>query len=138
MEKLRGFAGLRYRQRATVGKSARSAQCIFPWRAYFHLDRRKLDTRQSRRRDVCAGAGQTAPAGCTTNAVIRLSDGTSAVNLRIAAVANDSGVITENYAAGAKLTISANRRGRLLRRAFSSFEPRVPSHRSYFVILAPL
>jgi hypothetical protein len=49
---------------------------------------------------------KTEPAGCTTNAVIRLSDGTTAVNLTIAAAANDSGAITQNYAAGATLTLS--------------------------------
>lgn len=49
---------------------------------------------------------KTAPAGCTTNAIVRLTDGTSPVNVTIAAAANDSGSITQNYAAGATLTIS--------------------------------
>jgi hypothetical protein len=49
---------------------------------------------------------KTAPAGCTTNAVIRLTDGTTAVNVTIATAANDSGAITQNYAAGATLTLS--------------------------------
>jgi len=49
---------------------------------------------------------KTAPAGCTTNAIVRLTDGTSPVNLTIAAAANDSGPITQNYAAGAALTVS--------------------------------
>jgi hypothetical protein len=49
---------------------------------------------------------KTAPAGCTTNAVIRVTDGTSAINLTIAAAANDSGAITQNYAAGSTLTVS--------------------------------
>jgi hypothetical protein len=49
---------------------------------------------------------KTAPAGCTTNSVIRLTDGTTPVNLTIAAAANDSGAITQNYAAGATLTVS--------------------------------
>jgi hypothetical protein len=48
---------------------------------------------------------KTAPAGCTTNAIVRLTDGTSPVNVTIAAAANDSGSITQNYAAGASLTI---------------------------------
>jgi len=48
---------------------------------------------------------KTAPAGCTTNAVVRLSDGTTSVNLTIAAAANDSGAISQNYAAGATLTL---------------------------------
>jgi len=47
---------------------------------------------------------KTALAGCTTNAVIRRRDDTSAVNLAIAAVANDSGAITQNHDACAKLT----------------------------------
>jgi hypothetical protein len=49
---------------------------------------------------------KTAPAGCATNSVIRLTDGTTPVNLTIAAAANDSGAITQNYAAGATLTVS--------------------------------
>ncbi len=49
---------------------------------------------------------KTAPAGCSTNAVIRLTDGTSPVNLTISAAGNDSGPITQNYASAASLTIS--------------------------------
>jgi len=49
---------------------------------------------------------KTAPAGCTTNAVIRVTDGTTPVNLKVAAAANDSGAISQNYAAGATLTVS--------------------------------
>jgi len=49
---------------------------------------------------------KTAPAGCTTNAVVRLTDGTTPVNLTIAAAANDSGAIAQNYASGAALTLS--------------------------------
>jgi len=49
---------------------------------------------------------KTAPAGCTTNAVVRLTDGTSPVNLTISGAANDSGVIAQNYAAGTALTLS--------------------------------
>jgi hypothetical protein len=49
---------------------------------------------------------KTAPAGCTTNAVVRLTDGTSPVNLTISAASNDSGPITQNYAAAASLTLS--------------------------------
>jgi hypothetical protein len=49
---------------------------------------------------------KTAPAGCTTNAVVRLTDGTTPVNVTIAAAANDSGAITQNYASGAVLTLS--------------------------------
>jgi hypothetical protein len=49
---------------------------------------------------------KTAPAGCSTNAVIRLTDGTSPVNLSVAAAANDSGPIIQNYAAGASLTVA--------------------------------
>jgi len=49
---------------------------------------------------------KTAPAGCTTNAVVRLTDGTTPVNVTIAAAANDSGAITQNYASGAALTFS--------------------------------
>jgi len=49
---------------------------------------------------------KTAPAGCTTNAVVRLTDGTTPVNLTIAAAGNDTGGITQNYAAGATITVS--------------------------------
>jgi hypothetical protein len=49
---------------------------------------------------------KTAPAGCSTNAVVRLTDGTAPVNLTIAAAGNDSGAITQNYAAGATITVS--------------------------------
>jgi hypothetical protein len=51
---------------------------------------------------------KTPPAGCTTNAVVRVTDGTTPINLTIAAAANDSAAITQNYAAGAVITISVN------------------------------
>jgi len=49
---------------------------------------------------------KTAPSGCTTNAVVRLTHGTTPVNVTIAAAANDSGAITQNYAAGTSLTVA--------------------------------
>ncbi|MGC1483345.1 MAG: hypothetical protein WA789_06085 [Candidatus Acidiferrum sp.] len=49
---------------------------------------------------------KTAPAGCSTNAVVRLTDGTSPVNVTISAAGNDSGPITQNYTAAASLTLS--------------------------------
>jgi hypothetical protein len=49
---------------------------------------------------------KTAPAGCSTNAVVRLTDGTTPVNVTIAAAANDSGSIGQNYATGASITVS--------------------------------
>jgi hypothetical protein len=49
---------------------------------------------------------KTAPSGCTTNSVVRLTDGTSPVNVTISAAANDSGPITQNYAAGASITVA--------------------------------
>jgi hypothetical protein len=49
---------------------------------------------------------KTAPAGCTTNAVIRLTDGTTPVNLTVSSASPDSGAISQNYAAGAVLTVS--------------------------------
>jgi len=49
---------------------------------------------------------KTAPAGCSTNAVVRLTDGTNAVNLTVTASANDSGAVSQNYAAGTPITIS--------------------------------
>jgi hypothetical protein len=49
---------------------------------------------------------KTAPAGCATNAVVRLSDGATNQDVTIAAAANDSGAITKNYPAGAALTVA--------------------------------
>jgi hypothetical protein len=49
---------------------------------------------------------KTAPAGCSTNAVVRLTDGTTPVNLTIAAAGNDSGAISQNYGAGSTITVS--------------------------------
>lgn len=49
---------------------------------------------------------KTPPAGCTTNAVVRLTDGTTPVNVTVASAANDSGSLSQNYAAGSTLTIS--------------------------------
>jgi hypothetical protein len=50
----------------------------------------------------------TAPSGCSTNAVVRVTDGTTPVNVTVSAAANDSGAITQNYAAGAALTIGVS------------------------------
>jgi hypothetical protein len=49
---------------------------------------------------------KTAPAGCTTNAVLRLTDGTTPITLTANGATLDSGAITQNYAAGATLTLS--------------------------------
>jgi hypothetical protein len=46
------------------------------------------------------------PAGCSTNAVVRLTDGSSPINVTIAAAASDSGAVTQNFAAGTSLTLS--------------------------------
>jgi hypothetical protein len=48
---------------------------------------------------------KTAPAGCTTNSVVRFTDGTTPVNVTISAAANDSGAISQNYAAGSALQV---------------------------------
>jgi hypothetical protein len=48
---------------------------------------------------------KTAPAGCTTNAVVQLTNGTTPVDVAVAAAANDSGAITQNYAAGSTITV---------------------------------
>jgi hypothetical protein len=48
---------------------------------------------------------KTAPAGCTTNAVVRFTDGTTPVNVTISAAANDSGALSQNYAAGSSLQL---------------------------------
>jgi len=49
---------------------------------------------------------KTAPAACSTNAVVRLTDGTTPLNLTITAGANDSGALAQNYAAGTPLSLS--------------------------------
>jgi hypothetical protein len=46
------------------------------------------------------------PVGCSTSPIIRLTDGSTPINLTISAATNDSGAITQNYAAGATLTVS--------------------------------
>ncbi len=51
---------------------------------------------------------KTAPSGCTTNAVLQLSDGTTPVTLTISGRVNDSGPLTQNYAAGSSLTVSVS------------------------------
>ena len=48
---------------------------------------------------------KTAPAGCTTNSIVRFTDGTTPVNVTISAAANDSGAISQNYAAGSSLQV---------------------------------
>jgi hypothetical protein len=47
---------------------------------------------------------KTEPVRCSANAIVRLTNGTAPVNLTIAAAANDTGAITQNYAAGSVLT----------------------------------
>src|ERR1700676_3365646 len=49
---------------------------------------------------------KTAPVSCSPNAIVRLTNGTVPVNLTITAAANDTGAITQNYAAGSVLTLS--------------------------------
>jgi hypothetical protein len=48
---------------------------------------------------------KTAPTGCTTDAAVRLTDGTTSVNVTISTAANDSGAISQSYAAGASLQV---------------------------------
>jgi hypothetical protein len=45
-----------------------------------------------------------APSGCATNAVLGVTDGTTAVNVTVSSANNDSGAIAQNYAAGAILS----------------------------------
>lgn len=49
---------------------------------------------------------KTAPAGCATNAVVRLSNGSTTQDVTVSAAANDSGAITKNYSAGSVLALS--------------------------------
>jgi hypothetical protein len=52
----------------------------------------------------------TAPLGCTTNAVIQISDGTSAgtKTLTLTAAANDSGPLAVNYSAGTPILVGVS------------------------------
>jgi hypothetical protein len=52
---------------------------------------------------------KTRPVMCTTNAIVRLTDGTSPQDVTIALAANDSGSITQNYVATAVLTVAVQR-----------------------------
>jgi len=49
---------------------------------------------------------KTGPAGCSVNAVVRITDGKNPVNLTVSAAGNDSGRIAQTFAAGVPLTIS--------------------------------
>jgi hypothetical protein len=49
---------------------------------------------------------KTIPSGCGTNAIVRVTDGSSPINLTVSSAANDSGVISQAYAAGAVLVFS--------------------------------
>ncbi len=51
---------------------------------------------------------KTAPSGCGTNAVVRVTDGTTPQTVTVSAAANDSGALTQNYAAGAVITVSVS------------------------------
>jgi len=48
---------------------------------------------------------KTAPVGCTTNALVNITDGTRSQNVGIASIRNDSGPITQNYDNGKTLSI---------------------------------
>lgn len=51
---------------------------------------------------------KTAPSGCATQAVVRLTDGTTPLTVTIAAGANDSGVISQAYSSGAVMQIGVS------------------------------
>lgn len=51
-------------------------------------------------------AAKVSPSGCGTSAIVRVTDGLTPINLTINSGTNDSGVISQNYAAGATLTVS--------------------------------
>jgi hypothetical protein len=51
---------------------------------------------------------RVAPSACSVAPVIRISDGTNNVNLTISAAANDSGAISQNFAAASVITISTS------------------------------
>lgn len=49
---------------------------------------------------------KTAPSGCSTSAIARLTDGSTPINLTLSAAANDSGTISQSYAAGSVMTVA--------------------------------
>jgi len=49
---------------------------------------------------------KTAPSGCSTNAIVRVTDGTTPINVTLSSAANDSGSVSQNYAAGASVSSS--------------------------------
>lgn len=49
---------------------------------------------------------KTAPSGCGTNAKVRVSNGSSNIDLTLTAAANDSGTISQNFTAGDVLTVA--------------------------------
>jgi hypothetical protein len=51
---------------------------------------------------------KTAPSGCGTNAIIRLTDGINPINITVSASANDSGVLAQGYSGGAVLTTAVS------------------------------
>ncbi len=51
---------------------------------------------------------KTGPSGCTTNAVAQISDGTTPKTVAVTTNGNDSGGITQNYAAGVALNASVS------------------------------
>lgn len=51
---------------------------------------------------------KSAPSGCSTNAVVSLSDGANSIYLSVSGQANDSGPISQNYRAGTSLTLSVH------------------------------
>jgi len=55
---------------------------------------------------------RTAPAGCSTNAVVQITDGTPAgtKTLTLTAAANDSGPLAIDYSAGTPILVSVSTR----------------------------
>lgn len=49
---------------------------------------------------------RVAPSGCSTSAILRVTDGSTPVNLTLSAAANDSGIISQSYPAGTSFTSS--------------------------------
>ena len=48
------------------------------------------------------------PSGCSTNAVVTVSDGTTSVPLTISGAANDSGPLSVHFLPGAQLKLSVS------------------------------
>jgi len=103
-----------------ITASPRAEQKIFslPGALTTTWDWRDLDAGQSPHRDASAGTGKDRAGRLHDECSGPRDDGTTPINVTTqTGAANDSGAITQNYLAGASLTVSVQLRQRDVRRA---------------------